>query len=78
MAAALDETNAHIKQSHANYQQSLAYKELGSKASEHGVTVNQDLTTRVNDRLPTERATIDGHSYNGFTRQEVTGCRSRA
>lgn len=71
MAAALDETKAHTEQAQANYQKSLAFKELGTKASEHGVTVNQDLTTRVNDRLATERATIDGHTYNGFTRQEV-------
>ena len=69
--ASLDEARRQSDQAAANWQQSLAYKELAGYAREGSLTVDQDLTTRIMDRLATERATIDGHTYNGFRRDEV-------
>ena len=60
-----------MEQASASIQRSLAYRELASQVKEHGVTVDQDLTTRVMNRLMKERATIDGHTYNGFRKEEV-------
>lgn len=69
--ASLDEAKRQSDQAAANWQQSLAYKELAGYAREGSLTVDQDLTNRIMDRLATERATIDGHTYNGFRRDEV-------
>jgi conjugal transfer mating pair stabilization protein TraG len=69
--AHLDQAQKYSDQAYANHQKSLAYKELAGHAREGSVTVEQDLTTRVMNRLATERATIDGHAYNGFKREEV-------
>lgn len=60
-----------LEQASANYQRSLAYKELAGYIREGAVSIDQDLTTRVLNRLASERATIDGHSYNGFRKEEV-------
>lgn len=69
--AHLDTALRHSEQASATYQQSLAYKELASKVKEFGVSIDQDLTTRIMNRLATERATIDGHTYNGFRKEEI-------
>lgn len=60
-----------LEQASANYQRSLAYKELAGYIREGAVSIDQDLTTRVLNRLASERATIDGHTYNGFRKEEV-------
>src|SRR5690606_27094587 len=60
-----------LEQASANFQRSLAYKELAGYIIEGAVSIDQDLTTRVMNRLMSERATIDGHTYNGFRKEEV-------
>lgn len=60
-----------LEQASANFQRSLAYKELAGFIKEGAVSIDQDLTTRVMNRLAYERATIDGHTYNGFRKEEV-------
>lgn len=61
----------HIDQASASFQKSLAYKELASAVRSGAVSIDLDLTTRVMNRLANERATIDGHTYNGFKKHEV-------
>jgi|GEM_PF-962115 len=69
--ASLDEARRQSEQAAANWQQSLAYKELAGYAREGSLTVDQDLTNRIMDRLATEIATISNHTYSGFRRDEV-------
>lgn len=69
--ASLDQVQRHSDMAQASFQQSLAYKELASLIRTGAVSIDQDLTTRVMNRLANERATIDGHQYNGFDKRDV-------
>lgn len=69
--AGLDQAQRYAQNATANLQRSLAYKELAGYIREGAVSIDQDLTTRVLNRLASERATIDGHTYNGFRKEEV-------
>lgn len=60
-----------LEQASANFQRSLAYKELMGHSKEVAASIEQDLTTRIMNRLAHERATIDGHHYNGFEKRDV-------
>lgn len=71
LRASLDQAQRHSDVASANLQRSLAYKELAGYIREGAVSIDQDLTTRVMNRLASERATIDGHFYDGFKKEEV-------
>lgn len=69
--ASMDEAMRHSQSASANLQQSLAFREVAQEIRERGISIDHDLTTRVLNRLATERVTVDGHTYNGMRREEV-------
>lgn len=71
LRASLDQAQRYSESASANLQRSMAYKELAGYIREGAVSIDQDLTTRIMNRLASERATIDGHTYNGFKKEEV-------
>ncbi len=69
--AGFDRSQQHIDQAASQYQQSQSYREAATQLRENALSVDQDLTTRVMNRLASEQAMVDFHHYNGFRKDEV-------
>ncbi len=69
--AGFDRSQQHIDQAASQYQQSQSYREAAIQLRENALSVDQDLTTRVMNRLASEQAMVDFHHYNGFRKDEV-------
>lgn len=65
------EAKRHQEKIGAELKKAETYRDIAERASENSVQISQAITSRVNDRLASMTATIDGHTYNGLTREDI-------